>query len=95
MNKAPGGGYAGDARSYAEICSNTNTLIRCAFADHHGNLFGVSGPARSNITYIEASSLISENAYLSGGGAHSDIYRKEHGRLIYQLMRQGKTPPLD
>lgn len=95
MSKAPGGGYAGDARSYADTCSNTNTLIRCAFADHHGNLFGVSGSARSNITYIEASSLISENAYLSGGGAHSDIYRKEHGRLIYQLMRQGKTPPLD
>jgi len=82
MNSAIWGIYAGDERSYKKYCSGSAQEIRCAHAQADGNITQVSGPSSSNITFIDASDVIKENAYMSGGGAHSDIYRKEHGVLL-------------
>lgn len=42
--------------------------------------------SKDNILYIKADNLIKYNAYKSGGGAHSDIYRNETGRLLWDLI---------
>lgn len=86
MNSAFWGVYAGDERSYKNLCSH-NAEINCIVAKSDGNIEEpyVKKPA-SNITYVNADKLIFENAYLSGGGAHSDIYRREHGVLIHKLI---------
>lgn len=85
MNSAFWGIYAGDERSYKSHCTK-EVSINCVQADSQGNIRYISKQPTSNITYVDANELIRENAYLSGGGAHSDIYRKEHGVLINRLI---------
>jgi hypothetical protein len=85
MNSAIWGIYAGDERSYKRHCTQ-DASINCVHADAQGNICYITKQPTSNITYVNANELIRENAYLSGGGAHSDIYRKEHGVLINKLI---------
>ena len=85
MDTAFWGLYAGDERSFARHCP-PDAKINCVRADSHGGITPLSAPPKSHITYVDASELIRENAYLSGGGAHSDIYRKEHGVLLNRLL---------
>jgi hypothetical protein len=85
MNSAFWGVYAGDERSYAEHCS-PDAHINCFRADSHGGIPYARRTPGSNITYVDADAVIFENAFLSGGGAHSDIYRREHGVLIKNLI---------
>lgn len=87
MNSAIWGVYAGDERSYSKMCDGDSVKIRCGKADSMGHVPSfTSNPTGSNVTYIDASDLVHENAYLSGGGAHSDIYRKEHGILLKEVL---------
>ncbi|MFZ2406439.1 MAG: alpha/beta hydrolase [Methylobacter sp.] len=80
------GVYAGDDKSYKSHCDNDQQKIKCAKAYPDGSVNYSKSPTDSNVTYIDASQLINENAYLSGGGAHSDIYRREHGNLINKVI---------
>lgn len=74
------GTYAGELKSYLATCSNQKA--RCAHAHDTGALGPTLGPQGSSVLYIDASDLIRENAFGTGGGAHSDIYRTEHGRMM-------------
>lgn len=81
------GTYAGDLSSFKKYCDDVNEpMIQCVRTDSDGNISQFTKPAVSNITYIDASNLIRENAYLSGGGAHSDIYKKEDGVLLNGII---------
>lgn len=83
--------YAGTIAGYKEKCPEDGSTIRCGRANADGSVTQLNA-IDSNIFYVDASELIKENAYLSGGGAHSDIYRKEHGNLISNLISDGPSP---
>nr|VFJ89607.1 MAG: hypothetical protein BECKLFY1418B_GA0070995_101626 [Candidatus Kentron sp. LFY] len=80
--------YAGDDESYEKHCGNGSDVIRCAKAEWNGN-FETTNNANSHITYINSNDLINKNSYLSGGNAHSDIYRAEHGNLLWNILSSG------
>lgn len=82
------GTYAGEMKSYVATCAGQKA--RCALAGATGLLGPVQGPQDSRVLYVDASDLIRENAFGTGGGAHSDIYRPEHGRMMLQAI--GITP---
>jgi len=82
------GTYLGEEKSYRKFCAadqDSPQLAHCAVARADGHV-EPKHPGTSNIYYIDASDLISESAYGTGGGSHSDIYRIEHGRLIYAAV---------
>lgn len=83
------GTYLGEEKSYRKFCAADHDggrrLAHCAVAGADGSV-EPKQPGTSNIYYIDASELIAESAYGTGGGSHSDIYRIEHGRLIYSAM---------
>lgn len=82
------GTYLGEEKSYRKFCAADHDgprLAHCAVARSDGHV-EPKLPGISNIYYVDASELISENAYGTGGGSHSDIYRIEHGRLIYAAV---------
>ena len=88
MDTAFWGYYAGNNKSYDKVCSDAKKYgINCATADENGTYTMVPSNGR-RITFVNADALIYQNAYLSGGGAHSDIYREAHGRLTWQLMQE-------
>ena len=87
------GTYAGEAKSYAAYCGE-DPAVRCATASSTGELNDLRGPAFSNIVYVDASNLITDNAFNTGGGAHSDIYRVEHGRMLMAAIRAVIAPPV-
>jgi hypothetical protein len=80
--------YSGDGNSYTKYCSVGQKRIRCDTVDKHGKLSVTTGNLESNILYVNADELVTENAYLSGSlsGAHSDIYRAEHGKFLYEAI---------
>ncbi len=83
------GPYAGNNKSYDEFCSGENPPeLTCLHADKTGAVIE-EGPLK-HIVYINADKVIYQNAYLSGGGAHSDIYRREHGVLIWDMISSMK-----
>jgi hypothetical protein len=85
------GTYLGEQKSYKKFCSADSKgtrMVHCAVAHGNGEIEGRQ-PGTSNIYYVDASELISENAYGTGGGTHSDIYRFEHGRMIYEAVVGG------
>lgn len=90
MGNAFWGIYAGDKRSYEKMCKKESG-INCIKSNAEGDIHYLIKQKSSNITYVDADDIIIENAYLSGGGAHSDIYRKEHGTLIKNLMNLQST----
>ncbi|MFS2002084.1 hypothetical protein ACEN9F_00530 [Duganella sp. CT11-25] len=93
MNKPFWGLYAGDDRSYDQQCERQDRHLRCAKAAPDGAYAWDGLNPESNIIYVNANALIRENAYRTGGGAHSDIYRHEMGKLIYDLTRARATQP--
>jgi hypothetical protein len=83
--------YAGEAASFNKRCRGQGGFVNCLKADAQGKLAVLNAAPNSNIHYIDASDLIHESAYLSGGGAHSDIYRREHGHMIHQIWALPST----
>ncbi|MCB1869783.1 MAG: alpha/beta hydrolase [Gammaproteobacteria bacterium] len=77
--------YAGDDESYDRYCENGNSEVRCGTAAWSGELT-ITNNVKSNVTYINADELINRNSYLSGGDAHSDIYRAEHGVMLWNML---------
>ncbi len=77
--------YAGDDESYKEHCSDGLNIVRCGKAKKNGKI-DIMNNSNSHITYINSDDLINKNSYLSGGDAHSDIYRAEHGVLLWDVL---------
>lgn len=85
------GSYVGLGRTYENKCTKETPQTNCAVAKPDGTIWPSSKIDGNHITYVEASALIEENAYETGGGAHSDIYRREDGVFLRQAMElQGK-----
>lgn len=79
--------YAGDDESFARQCEKGNETVKCGYATSKGEINRFHGK-NSHVTYINGDELITKNAYLSGGDAHSDIYRAEHGVLLWNIINQ-------
>ncbi len=78
--------FVGNNTTYKDYCKKkSNIEFECVTATSEGNL---STPLdrKSHKTYINANDLINYNAYGSGGLAHSDIYRKEMGVLLWNVI---------
>ncbi len=88
MNVAFWGAYAGNNKSYDKHCPSENKNLTCFHAKETGEI--TEENVFNHINYINADPLIYQNAYLSGGGAHSDIYRKQHGKLMWHLISSTK-----
>lgn len=43
--------------------------------------------ANSNLLYVDATALMTCRAAFTGGGSHSDIYRRETARFLWELIR--------
>lgn len=80
--------YAGDSKAYNKLCNNQNdNLVNCYVVDSKSKLKEtVTDGKNGNINFINADSIISKQSYNTSGGAHSDIYRIEHGRLIWNIL---------
>lgn len=83
------GTYSGDDRTFKKHCASSPNADRvsCAWAGADGQLPTVKPGHFRNIMFINADSLINEHAYGTGGGAHSDIFRREHGTLINAVLQ--------
>ncbi|GJL54305.1 MAG: hypothetical protein NPIRA02_14370 [Nitrospirales bacterium] len=79
--------FVGNDTTYDTYCGkNEEADFDCVKASSDGN---VTLPAsRKHKTYINADDLIKYNAYGSGGLAHSDIYRKEMGVLLWKVISE-------
>lgn len=81
--------YAGDYKAYKNLCEehDDTPLVNCYVADSQSELSPVvTNGKHNNVNFVNADSIILKNAYKTGGGAHSDIYRKEHGKLIWNIL---------
>ena len=75
---------AGDEASWQRLCApGAAGPFACAQTDADGGLDAVPD---ARLVYLDASTLIHENAHGTGGGAHSDIYRAATGRLLWRLV---------
>lgn len=83
------GTYSGDDRNFKKYCETSANAgrVSCAWARVDGQLPTVKPGNFKNIMFINADSLINEHAYGTGGGAHSDIFRREHGALIDAVLQ--------
>lgn len=79
-----GANIVGSAKTNKEFCAKYK--IKCVVATN--NEFVKNSGER--ITYINADELIKFNAYQSGGGAHSDIYREEMGKQLWNFIKLTK-----
>lgn len=65
--------------------NNDNPLVYSTSVSPDGHIeFKNLGEER--IVYIDADNLIHYNAYQSGGNAHSDIFRKETGKMLWDIL---------
>ncbi|NGP89073.1 hypothetical protein [Fodinibius halophilus] len=87
VDKAFWSDYTGSIDSYNQFCKDykKNGSANCLKTDSLGNIETVYNND-SHIFLIQADKLINRNAYLTKGGAHSDIYRKEHGNFLWNLI---------
>jgi hypothetical protein len=100
------GWYAGDARTYDEVCAHARdnepwrglelSSFGCGLARNLGGAvpYGLDlcqqsmrqgtpvDLAGKRVGYFDASHMINCNAPFTGGGAHSDIYRRETARFL-------------
>lgn len=78
--------FAGRKDTFEKFCKDKpRKNFTCIEVDPDGNL-----PLKANdpnpVLYINADQLIRYNAYKTGGGAHSDIYRRKTGTLMWNLI---------
>lgn len=78
----------GEIKSYEKFCKDENTFD-CQKVSADGKLNQATGYATNrHIHYLDATELLKYNAYGSGGGAHSDIYRSETAVMLRQAICQ-------
>ena len=76
--------YVGDDKSYKKYCEDEQKFMCGVYDENYQIVFNRA----SKITYLNCDSIIKNNAYLSGGGAHSDIYDKEMGEFIWKVLKR-------
>ncbi|MBX8486858.1 alpha/beta hydrolase [Pseudomonas cichorii] len=81
------GKYAGNDTGFKKYCAKPAAGINCVIANPEGGI-DTGSVAVGGVTYIDASDLIFYNAFYTGGGSHSDIYRDEHGVLSWSLIKK-------
>jgi len=75
--------YAGDDKSYNKYCKNSHKFQCATYTKDYQIEFNRA----FKITYLNCNSIIKNNAYLSGGSAHSDIYDREMGELLWKIIK--------
>jgi len=76
----------GNDKTYNNYCIETHRdNINCLTSQSNGYI-QLNNRMRKHIIYINANNLIKYNSYLSGGGAHSDIYRRETGQMLWNII---------
>lgn len=88
--------YVGSQQAFNEVRDKLNVDLEKKYSFHMSQVdeqgkieWGTNkldDHNKTNLIYLDANKLISYNTYRSGGGAHSDIYRKEMGRMICELI---------
>lgn len=86
VKRALWGIYAGSEKSFLKYCSAPSMLINCVKADATGKTTPPPTLGKK-LTYVNSDNLINYNAFYTGGGAHSDIYRDEQGVLSWSLIK--------
>ena len=84
--------FVGNNTTFNRYCKEeSHPEFDCVKVEEQGE---VSLPSNSQAhkTYINANDLITYNVYGSGGLAHSDIYRKEMGVMLWNVI-SAKAPP--
>jgi len=76
--------YVGDDKSYKKYCIDTQKFM-CGIYDED---YQIRFNRATKITYLNCDTIIKNNAYMSGGGAHSDIYDKEMGEFIWKVLKR-------
>ncbi len=79
--------FVGSADVFARTKSSGLAEV---FEHRDASLEGTTGLPECNaskVLFVDASAIVHRNQAGTGGGAHSDIYTKEIGRLIYEQMR--------
>lgn len=71
-------------RNDTNISNNPDLL--CLKADARGKVTPAFS-SKYRISYVDADDLINRSTDPSGGGAHNDIYRVEHGNLIWSYIK--------
>ncbi|MEO5350249.1 MAG: hypothetical protein H7836_11450 [Magnetococcus sp. YQC-3] len=87
--------YVGSGETWEEVCSSGKIPygVQCQSAAHDG-FVELKDDGIGHIFYVNADQLIHTNAYQTGGGAHSDIYRKETGNFLWNVIRATPAPGL-
>ncbi len=77
--------FVGDDKTYLKYCTGSpREKFSCEVATAEGvHSFGKD---EKSFTYVNADDLIHFNAYKSGGGAHSDIYRIQMGKFLWSAI---------
>jgi hypothetical protein len=79
---------AGSTDSWKEACGEKRGRfmrpLECIRARPDGSTEPASGSVTGSFVYVDASRLVYFNHPNTGGGAHSDIYRPETGRFMWQ-----------
>ncbi len=75
--------YAGDDKSFKKFCKNNSKFLCATYTkDYHFEF-----TRASKIIYLNCDSIIKNRAYMSAGGAHSDIYDKEMGQFLCKVLQ--------
>lgn len=84
--------FVGNESTYKKYCGkNPHSDVECVVVNPEGG-FKTEPSKGFNFLYINADELIYYNAYKSGGGSHSDIYRNEMGKMLWQLISNIPVP---
>lgn len=87
---APWADMAGKIEFHKATCNGdarkTTRPVTCVDALANGDLTP-KPPESAEFIYINASKLIAYQQPNTGGGSHSDIYRREMGKLVWRLVR--------
>ncbi|GJL64919.1 MAG: hypothetical protein NPIRA04_35730 [Nitrospirales bacterium] len=83
--------FVGNETTYDDYCDmKEESEFDCVKASSNGTV--TLPQSQKHKTYINADDLIKYNAYGSGGLAHSDIYRKEMGTMLWKVISEKLSP---
>ena len=87
--------FAGNYKYYQSFCRSNGSLVTCRSVDANGDIAD-GADARKKLLYLDASELIRFKAPGTDGDAHSDVFRPEVGRLIWNVISvQSQARPND
>jgi hypothetical protein len=83
--------HAGNYKYYKRYCSSLDFpySISCGVADSEGNI-EIPYEVAPRMFYVDTTELMRYEISGTQGGAHSDIFRPEIGRMLWTLLQDGK-----